>query len=249
LSWTFVFAGERKIDGNAHEPLSERARATIQADVDRLYRELCALVAANRGIGSEVVRGTSAAVYRGERAIRARLADRVGTLDLAIAEMVAELDRSASAARTTINPSPKRSPSMVTNETEPRQHEAEAPAPILPQATTPVSRPEPDLPLTERQTAAPTATTPEPIAADALREELAEIAGIAAQAARLGVAVDAADAMRKGISSDALRRSVLDTLAARSEATSVIAAVPTNPTTGDSPIVRRARERAAAVRA
>jgi ClpP class serine protease len=31
LAWTFVFAGERKIDGNAHEPLSERARATIQA--------------------------------------------------------------------------------------------------------------------------------------------------------------------------------------------------------------------------
>ena len=36
---------------------------------------------------------------------------------------------------------------------------------------------------------------------------------IAAQAARLGVTVDAADAMRKGISADALRRSVLDALA------------------------------------
>jgi ClpP class serine protease len=43
LAWTFVFAGECKIDGNAHEPLSDRARATIQADVDRLYGELCAL--------------------------------------------------------------------------------------------------------------------------------------------------------------------------------------------------------------
>ena len=45
LAWTFVFAGERKVDGNAHEPLSERARTTIQADVDRLYAEFCALVA------------------------------------------------------------------------------------------------------------------------------------------------------------------------------------------------------------
>jgi ClpP class serine protease len=26
LAWTFVFAGDRKVDGNAHEPLSERAR-------------------------------------------------------------------------------------------------------------------------------------------------------------------------------------------------------------------------------
>src|SRR5581483_5491132 len=37
ISWSFVFAGDRKVDANAHEPLSERARATIQADVDRLY--------------------------------------------------------------------------------------------------------------------------------------------------------------------------------------------------------------------
>src|SRR5262245_53730758 len=31
LTWTFVFAGEHKIDANAHEPLSERARSTIRA--------------------------------------------------------------------------------------------------------------------------------------------------------------------------------------------------------------------------
>ena len=29
LAWTFVFAGESKVNGNAHEPLSTRARATI----------------------------------------------------------------------------------------------------------------------------------------------------------------------------------------------------------------------------
>ena len=48
LAWTFVFAGESKVDGNAHEPLSARARATIQVDVDNLYAQLCGLVAANR---------------------------------------------------------------------------------------------------------------------------------------------------------------------------------------------------------
>jgi signal peptide peptidase SppA len=89
LAWTFVFAGTQKIDGNAHEPLSERARATIQADVDRLYSEFCALVSVNRGLTSEAARGTNAAIYRGELAIRAGLADRMGTLDLAIAEMAA----------------------------------------------------------------------------------------------------------------------------------------------------------------
>lgn len=35
LAWTFMFADERKLDANAQEPLSERARATIQADVAR----------------------------------------------------------------------------------------------------------------------------------------------------------------------------------------------------------------------
>ena len=86
----------------------------------------------------------------------------------------------------------------------------------------------------------------DPGTADKLRAEYAEIAALATQAARLGVTVDAADAMRKGISADDLRRSVLDTLAARAEATSVIAAAPSTPVAGDSPIVRRAKERAAA---
>ena len=83
LDWTFVFAGDRKVDGNAHEPLSERARATIQADVDHLYAEFCALVASNRGICSRNGARDEAAIYRGELAVRAGLADRVGTLDLA----------------------------------------------------------------------------------------------------------------------------------------------------------------------
>ena len=43
-----------------------------------------------------------------------------------------------------------------------------------------------------------------------------------------------------------LRRTVLDALAARAEATTVIAAAPSAPVAGDSAIVRRAKERAAA---
>jgi signal peptide peptidase SppA len=242
LAWTFVFAGDRKVDANAHEPLSERARATIQADVDRLYADFCALVAANRGLSGEAVQGTNAAIYRGELAIRAGLADRLGTLDLAIAEMAAELDRATAAARMPINPTPKRSPSMATNETEqirdqPSEPQQLADAQPAPADTAPDPKPTPPQPASDAGLA------------DKLRAEFGEIAAIAAQAARLGVTVDAADAMRKGVSSDALRRSVLDTLAARTEATSVIAAAPSTPTAGDSPIVRRAKERAAAARA
>jgi signal peptide peptidase SppA len=244
LAWTFVFAGERKVDGNAHEPLSERARATIQADVDRLYAEFCALVAANRGLPVETVRGTNAAIYRGELAIRAGLADQLGTLDLAVAEMAAELDRAASASRPTIIPTPKRSLSMATNETEQIDDQPKHPQQSVPPAPAPAeASPDPAPP------AAAAGPTLDASTAEKLRAEFAEIAAIATQAARLGVTVDAADAMRKGISADALRHTVLDTLAARTEATSVIAAAPSTPTAGDSPIVRRAKERAAAARA
>jgi capsid assembly protease len=248
LAWTFVFAGERKVDGNTHERLSERARATIQADVDRLYSEFCTLVAVNRKLDVAVVRGTNAAIYRGGLAVPTGLADRVGTLDVAIAEMLTELDRTASTTRTTVNSIPKRSPSMATNQTEVIQPDADPPplaSQTAPHAATSDRAQEP----VTAPTSSP-AIAPDPAAesrtADRLRSEFADIATIAAQAGRLGVTVDAADAMRRGISAEGLRRSVLDTLATRAEATSIVAAAPTTPTAGDSPIVRRAKERAAA---
>lgn len=238
LAWSFIFAGERKVDGNAHEPLSERARTTIQADVDRLYAEFCAVVAANRGISSEAARRTNAAIYRGDLAVRAGLADRVGTLDLAIAEMAAELERSMS-ARASPKLNTNRSPSMATNENEqvrdqptPEQTPqvvATAPVPENPAVSLPAPSNAVHADVTER-----------------LRAEFAEVAAVAAQAARLGVAIDAAEAVRKGISAETLRRTVLETLASRAEASTVIAAAPATPSTGESPIVRRAKDRAAA---
>jgi hypothetical protein len=114
-------------------------------------------------------------------------------------------------------------------------------------AETPLPSPEP-APASEH---AP-APEPGPVSASdpayRQRAEFAEVAALATQAARLGVTIDAADAMRQGISANALRRSVLDTLASRAEATSVIAAAPSAPAAGESPIVRRAKERAASAR-
>ncbi len=145
---------------------------------------------------------------------------------------------------------------MKTNETEPVELEASEAAPVvqtehLPPPPRPAALPEPAAAIEPVK-----APMPEPAAdpafkaavADKLRAEFAEIAVIAAQAARLGVRIDAADAIGKGISADALRRSVLDTLASRAEATSVIAAAPATPAVGESPIVRRAKERATAAR-
>jgi hypothetical protein len=96
----------------------------------------------------------------------------------------------------------------------------------------------------------PAAPEPSPgDTAERLRAEYAEIAAVAAQAGRLGIAIDAADAMARGLKPEALRRSVLDALSQRAEASAVVAAAPPAPTAGDSPIVRRARERAATANA
>jgi signal peptide peptidase SppA len=244
LSWSFIFAGQEKVDGNGHEPLSARARSSIQADVDRLYGQFCELVSANRRLSVEAVRATQAATFRGELAIRAGLADRLGTLDLALSEMAADLDAVPSSTPPIYLPqrstsmSTEPGPEVLTNPPTPENDPAAAPAtPAL--AASPETPPSPAI--------TPVAAAPvNP--ADALRSEYAEIASLAAQAARLGVSIDAADAMRKGVSLDALRRQVLETLASRAEATSVITAAPSAPTTADSPIVRRARERAAAAR-
>ena len=111
----------------------------------------------------------------------------------------------------------------------------------------------PDLGLNEDMPANPSSEPdktepdmPEPVAGveQRLRTEYADLAGVAAQAQRLGVPIDVADAMAKGTSADALRRSVLDQLAARSDATDLVAAAPAPgiTPTGESPIVKRARQ-------
>ncbi|KAF0219044.1 MAG: periplasmic serine [Rhodospirillaceae bacterium] len=215
-AWSFIHAGASKVDGNPHQPLSDTARATLQADVDALYGKFTALVAERRRISPDAVRATEAAVYRGDQAVVAGLADKVGTLRVALADLGTVLAR-------------------------PSVH-----FPVLskPKETT-MSEQTGDVPVTAA------ALPPAEASADLeqrLRAEYAEISAIAAQAARLGITVDAADALAKGIRPEALRRSVLDQLASRSDAADLVAAAPAGTTTKaetESPIVRRAREAAA----
>lgn len=90
--YTPIVAGKHKNDASPHEELKPEARAVIQAEVDRLYDLFAESVANQRGLPARVVRATEAALFFGEDAVRAGLADRVGTLDDAIAALTAELD-------------------------------------------------------------------------------------------------------------------------------------------------------------
>ncbi|CAA7618993.1 Periplasmic serine protease [Candidatus Terasakiella magnetica] len=224
LAWTFVHAGASKVDGNPHQPLSDSARAGLQADVDALYGRFVALVARCRKQPPEAIRATEATVYRGDQAVTAGLADKVGTLRVALADLGATLARSS--IRSPVLSKPK--------ETTMSEHTG-------------------DIPVIEAERPAPGAIVPVPGEVTAqveqrLRAEYSEISAIAGQAARLGVTIDPAEAMAKGIRSEALRRSVLEQLAERSEATDVVAAAPAGAapkSEAESPIVRRAREAAA----
>jgi capsid assembly protease len=209
LAWTFIHAGARKVDGNSHQPLSDHARADLQADVDLMYGRFVAVVARNRRLNAETVQATEAGIYRGQLAVRAGLADQVGTLAQAAADLTASLDRPAT-----------RLPQLRS------QHmsiDEPAPGPAAPAAE-------------------PAPANPNE-AADRVRAEYSELVAIAAQAARVGIEIDVADALAKAVKPDALRQTVLDQLAARADAATLIATAPRG--SGESPIVRRARERAA----
>ena len=81
-----------------------------------------------------------------------------------------------------------------------------------------------------------------------LREAAAEIAEIAAQAGRLGIAIDAAKALREGTAPEVLRRLVLERASAAADARDIVAAPPSPvlPKSAESPIVAAAKKAASA---
>jgi signal peptide peptidase SppA len=91
VNYTYVFAGEKKTDGNPHQPLSKAAKADIQAEVDREYEIFVGCVARNRGISKQAVRNTEAEVFFGTNALN-KLADEVGTFDDALAALTVRIN-------------------------------------------------------------------------------------------------------------------------------------------------------------
>ena len=88
LRWTYLYAGERKIDFQPHVPLSDEARAAGQREVDRLYGLFVDQVARRRRMDADAVRATQAATYHGEDAVRIGFATAVvNSLDDAISRI------------------------------------------------------------------------------------------------------------------------------------------------------------------
>lgn len=107
-----------------------------------------------------------------------------------------------------------------------------------------------DLPMASVPIPSPIAAQPSNLAELSAqhREAAAEIADIAAQAGRLGIAIDAAKALREGTAPEALRRLVLERASAAADARDIVAAPPSPviPKSAESPIVAAAKRAAVA---
>lgn len=232
IAVTLIHAGARKVDANPYQPLPEAVRDLIAGELEDLRQLFAETVAEGRGRRLDTLRalGTEAAVFRGEAAVFAGLADEV-------ADPVTAFRAFAAAPRgtSTLKSNPKGKGPMMTTAPEDDAQPATAPA-----ASTP---PEPAPPAAS----APPQTAAAAMSPEAIRAEAAEVAQVCAQAARLGIQIDAADAVAKGVKPEALRAKVLADLAARSDAAGIIA---TAPAAGakESPIVAAAKKSAAASR-
>ncbi len=91
LTYTHIYAGEKKADLTSHKPLSDRAAGDLQAEVDRVYDLFVDAVSTYRDMAPADVRGTEAGLFFGKSAVKAELADEVSSQAEAIASIVEEV--------------------------------------------------------------------------------------------------------------------------------------------------------------
>lgn len=87
MKYTAITAGDKKADFASHQPLSDRARATMQSMVDDMYSLFVASVATARNLSEQAVRDTQAGVYTAPEAQRVGLIDGIATMDSVIAQL------------------------------------------------------------------------------------------------------------------------------------------------------------------
>lgn len=83
IKMSIISAGKYKAEANQYQPLSEEARAAIQADVDGYYNSFVNDVARNRSVSPDAVRNGfgEGRVVSAQDAVKLGMADRIGTLE------------------------------------------------------------------------------------------------------------------------------------------------------------------------
>lgn len=84
IKTTFIKAGDKKMQDNPYQDLTDEVKADIQQKIDGSYKEFVKTVANNRGIEQEAVIKTQAACYTSQEAKQLGLIDEVLTVEQAI---------------------------------------------------------------------------------------------------------------------------------------------------------------------
>lgn len=89
LKVTYIHAGDYKVEGNPHEPLSDEAKAQEQKIVDHYYRDFVDAVARHRGVSAATVedRFGQGRVFPAAEARERGMIDRIATLEEVVGEM------------------------------------------------------------------------------------------------------------------------------------------------------------------
>lgn len=87
LNNTYIYAGDRKIDGNPDNPLSKEARAAFQAEVQKIYEKFVEKMDRNTNLSEQQIIDTQAAVYLGQDAVDIGLAEAITTGDKLLEDM------------------------------------------------------------------------------------------------------------------------------------------------------------------
>lgn len=257
INVTLVHAGAHKVDANPYEPLPKNVQNRMQLELEGLRMLFAQTVAKGRGelLDIEAALETEAAIFRGVEAVTAGLADAVSDPRsafrafaedrhdpgaIAFLHATTRIPQTRTRKEIPMNPSTESTDETDTKTSAvqtPAQTPTEANAPFAPVSTQ--ALPHPAIPIT------PNAAAPD---ADAIRAQAAEVAQICAQAARLGVSIDTADAVKRGLEPGALRAQVLNSLAATSDAALIVATTPAAESTKNSPLVAAAKKAAAEAR-
>ncbi len=263
---TLIHSGQHKVDGNPYQPLPEAVQDDIQRQIDVLRFLFAETVSAGRAgrLSEEAALATEAATYRGADAVAAGLADEITDLARGFSEFRQMPSRTPTLSpmrtRRASLPQPRQEAIMATqNDSDDSPQDTGIGVTDIDDAEPdptdePPSVAEPSPAETQPSAAAvPVAVPTPPQAANLaelsaqLREAAAEIAEIAAQAGRLGIAIDAAKALREGTTPESLRRLVLERASAAADARDIVAAPrsPVLPLAKESPIVAAAKRAAA----
>ena len=78
---TYIYAGDRKIDGNQDQSLPEEVRLRFEEKIQTIYNMFVNITAKHRLIDAQAIIDTQAEIYMGEAAVEAGLVDTVTTGD------------------------------------------------------------------------------------------------------------------------------------------------------------------------